>query len=640
MIVPMKAVTIVGLDADREKIITGLRDLGVVHIRLTQKPESDSLAVQTRRLQDTETVIQVLETHKGKGVPGVDVPSGLMPEELLAQCENEIEHLNALKIRLENVKKDVNHLEPWGDFPFGMLQEMEDAGVYVYLCDGTEITYNELPDDVYKAICCQQKKRVWYLVAAMEPIPLDTLPLATIPRMYTYSEAVRLQATTEESVMLSEAKLAAYARQRAKLKPLRERFAEDVEFEENLAGMETEDKLVWLAGYLPAEEVGNLETFAKVHGCALQIEDPAPEDMPPTALKNNWFVNLVKPLLDFCGILPGYREWDVSLMMLLFFTIFVGMIINDAGYGMIFLFFTIIGWFAVGKKEKFRPLLSFFTLLSLSCVVWGVLSASFLGLSPDLMRKIGLGWIVEIGSFTAQPIPWLVDNKAVVAITDAIAKETDIVKIDALWTKMRELNVQYFSFILAFTQMGIAHIWKAVLAVKRPFTAISHIGWLLIMFGNLFLAANFVIFPDSMPAWAWYLYIIGIPMMCCGVNWREISSFFQTPLSLVNGFVDTLSYIRLFAVGLAGGCVAANFNSIIGGLATSWWMVAIAVVLLIVAHVVNILLCSMSVLVHAIRLNTLEFSSHMDLEWTGAPYKPFKRQTETPQEFVITHPKD
>jgi V/A-type H+-transporting ATPase subunit I len=108
-----------------------------------------------------------------------------------------------------------------------------------------------------------------------------------------------------------------------------------------------------------------------------------------------------------------------------------------------------------------------------------------------------------------------------------------------------------------------------------------------------------------------------------GVNWLDIGSVFEFPFAVVNSFVDLLSYIRIFAVALAGYYIAANFNSMGAGLAADnaiLWIFGAVVIFL--GHALNIALCMMSVLVHGVRLNTLEFSNHVGVTWTGIPYKP------------------
>jgi len=99
-------------------------------------------------------------------------------------------------------------------------------------------------------------------------------------------------------------------------------------------------------------------------------------------------------------------------------------------------------------------------------------------------------------------------------------------------------------------------------------------------------------------------------------------------LSLVNNFTDVVSYIRLFAVGLAGVAIADAFNAMAAGIIKKGdFLTIIASVLVVVfGHALNIILGPMSVLVHGVRLNVLEFCGHANVTWNGFAYKPFGRK--------------
>ena len=101
------------------------------------------------------------------------------------------------------------------------------------------------------------------------------------------------------------------------------------------------------------------------------------------------------------------------------------------------------------------------------------------------------------------------------------------------------------------------------------------------------------------------------------------------PLNLVGSFVDVISYIRLYAVGVAGFAIASAFNTMLTPLFDSWLTGLLAALLLFLAHTVNIILAVMGVMVHGIRLNTLEFASHLGLQWSGIPYQPWQRKSRT-----------
>ncbi|MCX5667285.1 MAG: V-type ATP synthase subunit I, partial [Candidatus Omnitrophica bacterium] len=93
-------------------------------------------------------------------------------------------------------------------------------------------------------------------------------------------------------------------------------------------------------------------------------------------------------------------------------------------------------------------------------------------------------------------------------------------------------------------------------------------------------------------------------------------------LSIVNNFTDVVSYVRLFAVGLAGVAISDTVNALSGVFGGDNFIVKMIIIFL--GHTINILLGPISVLVHGIRLNVLEFSGHAGLTWSGMPYKPLE----------------
>jgi len=186
----------------------------------------------------------------------------------------------------------------------------------------------------------------------------------------------------------------------------------------------------------------------------------------------------------------------------------------------------------------------------------------------------------------------------------------------------------YICFIIGIVQLTLAH---AVLAVKKinSLKAIAELGWIAILWGLFFTAGNLVI-GRNFPAFTAYLFITGISLVILFSNFRKnilkgaLISLADLPLKIVSSFSDIVSYLRLFAVGYASTVLASTFNdmalqigfhSALSGLAGA--------LILFFGHGLNIALGIMAVIVHGIRLNMLEFSGQMGMEWSGKKYTPF-----------------
>jgi V/A-type H+-transporting ATPase subunit I len=104
----------------------------------------------------------------------------------------------------------------------------------------------------------------------------------------------------------------------------------------------------------------------------------------------------------------------------------------------------------------------------------------------------------------------------------------------------------------------------------------------------------------------------------------SLTNIVSVLLGVVNVFSDIVSYIRLWAVGLAGAAISATVNELAGPLLGNFLFMIVAIILLVFGHGLNMILNVLSVIVHGIRLNTLEFSSHLDMSWSGHKFKPFE----------------
>jgi len=183
------------------------------------------------------------------------------------------------------------------------------------------------------------------------------------------------------------------------------------------------------------------------------------------------------------------------------------------------------------------------------------------------------------------------------------------------------------SFLIGAVHLTVAHGWN-VLRFFPSSRAFAQLGWILTTWTMFFLARQMVLgaaFPHVML----YALVVGIVLIVLFMTppralKSEWFNHVMLPLSLVGNFVDLVSYVRLFAVGAATFAIAQAFNQMaVGGGVSNVVAGAVAALVLFFGHTLNILLATMGVLVHGVRLNMLEFASHLGMEWTGRPYRPF-----------------
>jgi V/A-type H+-transporting ATPase subunit I len=405
-----------------------------------------------------------------------------------------------------------------------------------------------------------------------------------------------------------------------------------IEFEIAVSGMEKMDtddiespladdlKVSWISGYLPAEDLGLIKRAAAEHGWAFMADDPLPDDDVPTKLKNNKLVSLINPLTDFLEVTPGYNEVDISGWFLLFFVIFFGMIFGDAFYGALILIAGIVGVIKTAKKGV-PPVLKLLLLLGFSNFVWGVLTCSWFGLEIE-------------------KLPLFLQNISLPLISNAQAAQAELAGQADLAARYRGIvqqNLMIFCFSLALLQLSIGHI-LAIIKTKS-LKALGDVGSLAMLAGMYFIVLSLIAsneyrrIPLVMPAV--YVFAGGFVLNFLFANYEgsfgrsvleSCKNFISVVLGIANVFSDIMSYIRLWAVGLAGAAIASTVDAMAGPMLGHFILFIFGIILLVFGHGLNLVLNVLSVLVHAVRLNTLEFSGHAGLTWAGHAYKPFAKK--------------
>jgi V/A-type H+-transporting ATPase subunit I len=414
-----------------------------------------------------------------------------------------------------------------------------------------------------------------------------------------------------------EKQLGALAFRKSLLDTEKKSLDELIEFERARVGMDvlegvpSDYAVSWLTGFVPQEDLGLLKRAAAENGWALLAEDPGQEDEVPTKLKNNKLASLIYPLTDFLEVVPGYNEVDISGFFLFFFCVFFGMIFGDAGYGAILLLAAIVCIIKTAKKGVPAAFKLFF-LLGLSNFVWGVLTCTWFAID------------------TAQ-LPQFLQDISLPLISNVTSAKSDY---DA---GIVQQNLMIFCFSLALLHLSLGHI--LVILRSRTLKLLGDVGSVAMLVGMYFIILSLIAsneyrqIPMMMPMV--YLFGAGFVLNFMFANYdgsfgksvlESCKNIISVILGIANVFSDIMSYIRLWAVGLAGGAIAATVNAMAGPMLGHLLFFIFGIALVVFGHGLNLVLNVLSVLVHGVRLNTLEFSGHVGLAWSGFAYKPFAKR--------------
>ena len=331
------------------------------------------------------------------------------------------------------------------------------------------------------------------------------------------------------------------------------------------------------------------------------------------------------------GTVPGYNEYDISGWFLLFFTVFFGMIFGDGGYGLLVTLVSLILILKNKANGKSSPMLSLVFLVGLATVAWGTVTCTWFGLTPEQLPS----WLVNL---SVTPLSNAADFKNGGQPYRLYLSWSDV----GLTTGQ---NLQIFCFTLALLQLSVAHIKGIKRNLKnKSLKVLGEFGSLVQLWGMFYVVLSMVVSSQIFPL---NLVVNGIPVGMTAIllvaggfalsfifaNYEgslgksileSCKNIISVLLGVVNVFSDIVSYIRLWAVGLAGAAISNTVNTMAGPLMGHAILFIAAVLLLVFGHGLNMILNLLSVIVHGVRLNTLEFSTHLGMSWSGFKYEPFK----------------
>ena len=608
MIVPMLKLTLLCRAADRASALAALRDLGVLHVTPSVAPSGASLDAARAKADLLKRVLEAIPTKTPEGAP----KTATDPENLAADLQALIDTRKTASDRIEALRAETARIAPFGTFDPASIPALAEKGITLKLYRAPLKATPDLPEGVCaEQLGVQKTDGYWALFASSDFIWTGAEEIR-LPE-HSLSEMEQTISTLTAQLADAEKRFAAAAADRPALEKLLAEAESAVKFEEVASGMGDAGVVMYVTGFLPARDLPRVETAAAENGWGLLSAEPGPEDDVPVLLKQPRWARPIQAVFDGINILPGYKEADVSVVFMLFFSLFFAMIIGDAGYGLIFLALTLL--FAKKMPANARNLL---LVTSSATIVWGLITGSVFGISQT----------------------WLADH--------GFAK---------LWPEylnpLRERsaqNVMGMCFLIGAIQITIGHVWNIIDLVKQKSTkALEQLGWVCTTWYMFFMADNMVIggnmakyigSPAALKPFTGspldYVCLTGIVLIALFMmkpseikdGWFNLALL---PLNIINNFTDVVSYVRLYAVGAAGFAVANAFNTMIFDpskpITIAWGICGALLVFL--AHTLNILLCVMGVLVHGIRLNTLEFSNHKGISWSGAPYRPFAKVPET-----------
>lgn len=576
-IVKLKKLSIIGMEKEKRRIIRQLQTFGQLHI--IEKRDKDKLAQANNTAnadRRAQQAIRFLLQSANKRQP-ISQSNRFRMDELVDEVLLLQENIRLATDQLDEVKDRIQRMKPWGDFDFPPEDSLRELRFWFYILPlkcKSKLSKLTLPWQVVG----QSTAALYVIVVDAEEPAMDFLP---VQREHLGSRSLK-QLQSELERVTSE--LEEYHAQRQRLtrylylmRKHQVRADNHARFEHVLAQADkNHDTLFSLQAWLPVTESSALDQLAKQEGFAYQLTDPEDHEMPPTLLRPK---HSFKPgsLLAKVYQLPAYRSWDPSAHLYLSFALFFAMILSDAGYALLLLLVLSLGWKKLARNETGLNMAKLMRLLFFTALGWGVLAGSYFGYAPSHL----------------------------------ILQQLNIVKLDD-YDAMMKLSVC----------IGISHIIlaNATLAWSRRQQlrfVLSRVGWIFTVLagGMLWLFDQSYIGQIIAP----FLGVAGLSLVFLFTSERKIENKKHGLLFLLDGlmsltglsklFGDVLSYMRLFALGLASASLALTFNGLAADAFAQGQGVGVlaGALIFVLGHSVNLALGIMSGVVHGLRLNFIEF---------------------------------
>ena len=606
MIEKMKMVYIVSSVSKKDEMLDGLRNLGILHLSEKKSPQRAVSERFTSLSKTASALTDYAPDKKSKNKEEAPILSDAQFEEMYQGVLTAMDKKSALIQEISAANAEIERIKAWGDFEPGELKQLKEAGYDLHFYRLGKNDYTMVAEDPEIRFVRLASIDKMDTVAVLGTLPA-TIPAAefSIPEKGISELTKEIEIAQQEIAACDEVlKKAAVYDSSFQVQMLKAQNAENYSSASETA--ENDDDFVWISGYLPEDELDKFKTAAKENKWAWAQEDVSEEDTQiPTKVKYGKLSGLIKPVFDILGILPGYRESDISLWFFLFFTLFFAMIIGDAGYGLLILIGT-IAYVAKTKKRDNTVYLLF--VLSISTIIWGAITGTWFGMEKAM----------EVPLLKAMVIPNFANYPEYFGVT-ALTQQNTIMK---------------FSFSIGAIQMALGSLISIKKKIgEKNLSWVADLGWLVAIIAMYMLSLYLVIGEkiSVKPVFA----LIGVAFITVvlfggmapdrtfaqGIK-AGLADAFTVFLNTISCFGNVMSYIRLFAVGMAGLAISQSFNGIAAGFHGP--LIILGVVVVLIGHGLNIIMCFLSVVVHGVRLNVLEFSGQAGLEWTGIAYEPFK----------------
>ena len=609
MISKMNKLSFLIYHKEYESFLEKLRELGVVHIEKRQGAEMDAnLQAFMQKRTAYQSLLKSMMLAAASYEGGDAQPGNLTIEQVVDSYESQQEHIQALNMQLPVLDKEIDVMEVWGEFDWDVIDRLKANGwqMQFYCCP--EKSFEETWMDDYNATVINRKGGQAYFVTVNQmPVELEAEAVRLPKRRL--SELVREQEELKASIKEANDRLDQFCINNI---PVVEKALDSLEGDINLMEVEqlggerlAEGSIVMMEGWVPVDNEDEVRKMLDESGVYYEMRPADKEDNAPIKLKNGKISRLFEMLTKMYGM-PDYGEFDPTPLFAPFYALFFGMCVGDAGYGLLLI---LLGLYLKKKLSKsMAGLMNLLITLGAATTIVGSIFNTFFG----------------------------------AAITDINLPEwMNSLIISGKWDGTSYDKTMVIALLVGMFHICFAMVVKAICETARYGfkNALSAWGWLLLVAGSVVVATlNYLGVIDMEMSKMAYIGIGGVSAIGIYLlnNIRRnifvnIGAGLWDTYNMATGLMgDLLSYLRLYALGLAGGMLGGVFNNLGMQLRDSMGDFLFGIpgwicfgLIFVAGHGLNIALSCLSGYVHSIRLTFVEYFKNSGYDGRGTEYKPF-----------------
>lgn len=582
-IVPLKKVTLMGVQENKEQTLADVQALGVMHVIPLSCPADKS---EDGRRRDVFEALKYLSDCPDRFNVRYHAEHSFDLEDVVAKALENKRQTKAMQEYRLSLKKTIENELPWGNFDLPAFDDL--GGNYLFFYQVPKAKVKKLPQggDVVWQCVHKDSRYAYVVVIAPEAPKKGVMPVDRLGKNPEKLDALQREF---EDVRI---RLDDLAVERRRLTQWIRFILRDMNMAEDEAlrayvSMQTydENEFFVLQGWIPETSLDDFKRLADQPHMGMAIEEPSEGDAVPTLLRNKGAAASGEEIVKFYQY-PGYKEWDPSAVIFLSFAVFFGIILADAGYSALIGVLMILFWKGMGKSETGRRMRRLGLALSGVGIVMGTLMGSVFGFTLPALEQFAL---VDVNDF------------------------------DFMMKAAIGLGVVHLSLA------NLVNAWQG----RHSLSALAPLGWVVTIVSGLGL---WLLGSDIQPLK--HAMIAGLTAVVMFASSRPYTSIKNIALRAFDGlaaltniskaFGDALSYMRLFALALAGSSLSVTFNDMAmqaHDAFPAFGMVAAGVILLI-GHSINFILSIIGGVIHGLRLNLIEFAN-WSLFDEGKPYQPF-----------------